>query len=80
MCVRRAKTQKGAEESPKEITAKKPPEATTDVNLMHVQFLAGEDSLEEGMATRSSIIAWRIPRTEDLGRLQSIRSLRVGHE
>ena len=30
---------------------------------MHVQFLAGEDSLEEGMATRSSIIAWRIPRT-----------------
>ena len=33
MCVRRAKTQKGAEESPKETMAKKPPEATTDVNL-----------------------------------------------
>ena len=41
MCVRRAKTQKGAEESPKEITAKKPPEATTDVNLHSQKTLKG---------------------------------------
>ena len=33
---------------------------------------SGEDLLEEGMATHSSILAWRIPGTEDLGGLQSI--------
>ena len=32
------------------------------------------------MATHSSILAWRIPWTEELGRLQSIRSQRVGHD
>ena len=42
----------------------------------HVQFLGREDLLEEGMATRSSVLAWRIPWTEELGRLQSQR---VGH-
>ena len=35
-------------------------------------------SLEEGMATHSSILAWRIPCTEDPGRLQSMGSQRVG--
>ena len=44
-----------------------------------VQSLAGEGSLEEGMAAPSSILAWRIPQTEELGRLQSIESQRVGH-
>ena len=34
--------------------------------------LAQEDPLEEGMATHSSILAWKIPRTEEPGRLQSI--------
>ena len=34
---------------------------------------------EEGMATHSSILFWRIPRTEEPGRLESIRSKRVGH-
>ena len=34
--------------------------------------LDGEDALEEGMATHSSILAWRIPRREEPGRLQSI--------
>ena len=38
-----------------------------------------EDSLEEGMATHSSILAWRIPWTEDPGGLQSMGSQRVGH-
>ena len=37
-----------------------------------VQSLGGEDSLEEEMATHSSILAWRIPWTEESSRLQSI--------
>ena len=44
---------------------------------IQVQFLGGEDPLEEGMATYSSILAWRIPWTEEFGRLQSIGSQRV---
>jgi len=46
---------------------------------MWVRFLGGEDPLEEGMETHSSILAWRIPWTEKLGRLQSIGLQRVGH-
>ena len=45
-----------------------------------VQSLGWEDPLEEGMATHSSILAWRIPWTEEPGRLQSMGSQRVGHE
>ena len=45
-----------------------------------VQCLGQEDSLEEEMATHSSILAWRIPWTEKPGRLQSLRSQRVGHD
>ena len=44
-----------------------------------VWFLDGEDLLEKGMATHSSILAWRIPWTEEPGRLQSIGSQGVGH-
>ena len=40
--------------------------------------LGQEDLLEEGMATHSSILAWRIPWTEEPGGLQSIGSHRVG--
>ena len=43
-----------------------------------VQSLGWEDPLEEGMATHSSILAWRIPRTEEPGRLQSMGLQRVG--
>ena len=39
-----------------------------------------EDPMEEGMATHSSIPAWRIPWTEEPGGLQSIGSHRVGHD
>ena len=39
-----------------------------------VRSLAGEDPLKKGMATHSSILAWRIPRTEEPGGLQSIGS------
>ena len=45
-----------------------------------VQSLGQEDSLEEGMATHSSILAWRIPWTEEPGGLQSMGSQRVGHD
>ena len=45
-----------------------------------VQSLGGEDPLEKGMATHSRILAWRIPWTEESGRLQSMRSPRVRHE
>ena len=45
----------------------------------YIGVLGQEDPLEEGMATRSSILAWRIPWTEELGRLLSIGSQRVGH-
>ena len=47
---------------------------------IQVQFLGGEDPLEEGMATYSSILAWRIPWTEEFGRLQAIGSQRVRHD
>ena len=40
---------------------------------MQVRFLGWEDPLEEEMATHSSILAWRIPRTEEPGKLQSCR-------
>ena len=43
-----------------------------------VRSLDWEDPLEEGMATHSSILAWRTPRTEDPGGLRSIGSQRVG--
>ena len=39
-----------------------------------------KDPLEEDMATHSSILAWRIPWTEEPGGLQSIESHRVGHD
>ena len=44
-----------------------------------VQFL-GWESLEKEMANHSSILAWRIPKTEDPGGLQFIGSQRVGHD
>ena len=45
-----------------------------------VQSLGWEVPLEEGVATHSSIFAWRIPWTEGPGGLQSIGSQRVGHD
>ena len=45
-----------------------------------VQSLGWEDPLEEGMATHSSILAWRIPWREEPSGLQSIGSHRVGHD
>ena len=45
-----------------------------------VRSLDWEDPLEEGRATHSSIFAWRIPRTEEPGGLQSMGSQRVRHD
>ena len=44
-----------------------------------VQALGWEDPLEKEMAIHSSTVAWKIPWTEELGRLQSMRSQRVSH-
>ena len=45
-----------------------------------VQSLGQEDPLEKGMATLSSILAWRIPWTEETGGLQSLGLRRVGQD
>ena len=44
-----------------------------------VLSLGQEDPLEEGMATHSSILAWRVPWTEEPGGLQSMGLPRAGH-
>ena len=44
-----------------------------------VQPLVWEDPLEEEIVTHSSILAWRIPQTEEPGRLQSMELQRIGH-
>ena len=45
-----------------------------------VQSPGWEDPLEKAMATQSSTLAWKIPWTEECGRLQSMGSRRVGHD
>ena len=47
---------------------------------MWVSSLGQEDPLEEGMAIHSSILAWRIPWTEEPGKLQSMGSQRIRHD
>ena len=47
---------------------------------MWVRSLGWEDALEEDMETYSSILAWRIPWTEEPGRLQSTGSQRIRHD
>ena len=54
--------------------------AMQEIQEMQVQSLGQEDPLEKGMATHSSILAWRIPWTEEPGGLQSIGLQRVGHD
>ena len=53
--------------------------AMQETQETQVPSLDWEDPLEEGMATPSSILAWRIPWTEESGGLQSIGLQRVGH-
>ena len=52
----------------------------TPMREPRVQSLGQEDPLEKEMATHSSILAWRIPWTEEPGGLQSTGSQRVGHD
>ena len=59
--------------------------AQTVKNLLTMQstwvlFLGWEDPLEKGMVTHFSNLPWRIPWTEEPGRLQSMGSHRVGHD
>jgi len=57
------------------LTAKNP----SAMQETRVRFLGWEDPLEKGMATHSSILAWRIPWTEEPGGLQSTGLQRIGH-
>ena len=59
--------------------AVKNPPTMQKIQEMWVWFLGWEDPLEEGMATHSSILAWRIPWTEEPSGLRSTGSQRVGH-
>ena len=52
--------------------------AMWEMQEMQVGSLGGEDPPEEGMATHSSILAWRFPWTEEPGGLWSIESQRAG--
>ena len=45
-----------------------------------VRPLGGEDALEKEMATHSNILAWKIPRTEEPGRIQSMGLQKVGQD
>ena len=51
-----------------------------DLQETWVQSLGQEDPLEKEMATHSGILAWKIPWTEEPGKLQSMGSQRVGHD
>ena len=63
---------------PVELVVKNPPANAGDIRDAGL-ILSREGPLEEGMATHPSIVAWRIPWTEELGRLQSTEAQRVGH-
>ena len=54
-------------------------ENLTAIQETQVQSLGQEDPLEKRMATHSSILAWKMPWTEESGRLQSVGLQRVGH-
>ena len=58
----------------------KNPPAMREVQELRVRSLGQKDPLEEGMATQSSVLAWRVPRTEGPGSLRSIGSHRVRHD
>ena len=61
-------------------SAVKSPPAMQEMEEMQVWSLGQEDSLEEGMSPHSSILAWRIPCTEEPGGLQSMGLHRAGHD
>ena len=58
----------------------KNPLAMLELKKTWVRSLGQDDPLEEGMATHSSILVWKIPWTEETGRLHSMGLQRVGHD
>ena len=54
--------------------------ASAAIRETWVRFLGWEDPLEKEMAIHSSTLAWKIPWTEEPGRLQSMGSQRAGHD
>ena len=54
--------------------------AVQELEEMWAQLLGWEDSLEKDKATHSSLLAWKIPQTEELGGLLSTRSQNIGHD
>ena len=54
--------------------------AMQEMQEVWVRSLGWKDPLEEGMAAHSSILAWRIPQTEEPGGLQPVGSHRVGRD
>ena len=60
------------------VSGKNPPANSGDIRDMEI--LGQEEPLEEGMATHSNVLAWRIPWTEKLGGLQSIALQRGRHD
>ena len=58
----------------------KNPPVNAETQKIQFQSLGREDPLEQEMATHSSILAWKIPQTEEPGRLLSMGSQRVGHD
>ena len=61
------------------LVVKNPSATVGDIDIW-IPSLGQEDPLEKGMATHSSILAWKIPWTEEPGRLHSIVSQRVKHD
>ena len=59
---------------------KKLPANAGDMRCRCKRFLGREDPLEEGRAAHSSVLAWRIPETEEPGELETIGSQRVRHD
>ena len=52
----------------------------SEMQETQVQSLGWEDPLEKGMATHSSILAWKMPWTEEPGELQSMKLQRIRHD
>ena len=61
------------------LTIKNPPANAGSIRDS-VRSVVREDPLEEGVTTHSSVLAWRIPWTQEPGGLQSMGSQRVGHD
>ena len=78
-CMNKGRLEVVTGTSPVAQQVKNPP-AMQETQEMQVRSLGREDPLEKRMAPHSSVLAWRIPRTEEPGGLQSIGLQRGGHD